>query len=218
MSEDSALEPEIISALEEEEKKIPASRVTEMIRAAKMKGYESARKDFERVGVNNEQNKGAFDESIISQKIQEALEASKKSQDDARFQEEINRTTDEFLSKLESGKSHYDDYDEVVGSFNPAAYPALVWLANNMDNTADIIYELAKNPQKLAAMTVIAERDAKGAQTALKKLSASIKSNQESAALEKRSPNAPLSKVQSSPVGSTTGEDFSVDDFRKMFR
>lgn len=224
MNEENALETNVSSS-ENEEKMVPASRVTELVKAAKEKGRELGREsmhdEYERVRQENERLKmtpvssNSFDESFISRKIQEELEARQAAQEENRFKEEVQRTTNEFISKLQSGNELYSDFDEVVSGFNPSAYPALVWLANNTDNTADIIYELAKNPQKLAAMTVIAERDPKGAQLALKKLAASIRSNQEAAALEKHSPKAPLSKMQSSPVGSNAG-DLSIADLRKM--
>lgn len=227
MTEDNALEMNLDSSSENEEDRIPKSRVTEMMKASKERGRElgreSMRDEYERVRQENERLKSSLtspsaslDENFISRKIQEELEARQAAQEENRFKEEVQRTTNEFISKLQNGNELYSDFDEVVSEFNPSAYPALVWLANNTDNTAAIVYELAKNPQKLAAMTVIAERDPKGAQVALKKLSASIKSNQEAAALEKRSPQAPLSKMQSSPVGSNAG-DLSIADFMKMY-
>lgn len=222
MTEESAIDAEIADTLEPEvqEKMLPVSRVNELVKTAKLKGRDAMREEFEQLQQENERlkaNQGsmggmsapAFDEQALSQKIKADLmrefQSQRDEQEQLQLQEGLKKTADEFMGKLSGGHELYSDFAEVIEDFNPAAFPQLAILANQTDNTAAIIYELAKNPQKLATIAVLAERDPRAAQSAMNKLSASIKANEQAVAAEKDSPNAPLSKMQSSPVGSGSG-------------
>jgi hypothetical protein len=222
MDAESAIDTEITDAQEQDvqEKMLPVSRVNELVKSAKLKGRDAMREEFEQLQQENERlkaNQGsmggmsppAFDEKALSEKIKADLmqefQSQREANEEAHFQENLKKTAGEFMGKLSGGQELYPDFSEVIEDFNPAAFPQLVILANETDNTAAIIYELAKNPQKLATIAVLAERDPRAAQSAMNKLSASIKANDEAVAAEKNGANAPLSRLQSSPVGSGSG-------------
>jgi len=83
------------------------------------------------------------------------------------------------------------------------------------------MYEIAKNPQKLATLAVLSERDPRAAQAMMSKVSQSIKANEQAKAQEQQAQvNSPLNRLQSSPVGQDTRSvhEYSVSDFKKMFR
>jgi hypothetical protein len=113
------------------------------------------------------------------------------------------------------GKDRYSDFDEVMTDFEPTAFPQVALLAAHLENTPDVMYELAKNPNKLVQINTLAERSPKMAERMLKELSDSIIKNQE--AVENTVlPKAPLSRLKSSTtVGADTGK-MTVRDFKNQ--
>ena len=97
--------------------------------------------------------------------------------------------------------------------FKHHAFPQIVYLVADKENTADIMYELAKNPQKLAVVNMWAEKDPERAAAELDKLSESISQN-ESAAQEYQPTNPPISQIKQSNVGMNNGK-MSLEDFKK---
>ena len=222
---------------EVKEKMIPASRVEELVKKAKLKGRDAMQEEFEKMRQENEalrsaqnqaQNSGGsmggmalpFDQDAmrkqVMQDVMSSFEKQKEEQNQAQLQQEAEKLASDYYSKMQNGKGQFDDFEDVMSDFNPAAFPQLVYLANNTDNTAAVMYELQKNPSKLATMVLMAERDPRAAQSMIAKLSASIKSNEQARSNE-RDVNAPLSRMQSSPTGQDSGT-LSISDMKKMFR
>jgi hypothetical protein len=144
----------------------------------------------------------------IEQMIQEAT--------DKRARESYaNKVATDFLSKMEAGKTKYADFEDTVNALNLPMAPEIVDWANGLDNTADVVYEIAKNPTKFTTILNLA-RGGFGqlAQRELQKLSASIKQN-ESAADAAKSVNEPLSQIRPSTVGTDNGK-MTVRDLRKQ--
>lgn len=222
---------------EAKEKMIPASRVEELVKKAKLKGRDAMQEELERMRQENEALKNAQNQSQnpagsmggmalpvdseairkqVMQDIMSSFEKQREEQNQAQLQQEAEKLASDYYSKMQSGKGQFDDFDDVMSDFNPAAFPQLVYLANNTDNTAAVMYELQKNPNKLATMVLMAERDPRAAQSMIAKLSASIKSNEQAKSQEK-DVNAPLSRMQSSPTGQDSGT-LDIRDLKKMFR
>ena len=74
-----------------------------------------------------------------------------------------------------------------------------------MDNTPAIIYELRKNPGKLADLAVLVERSPNMARSELTKLSESIKRNDEAKRTLQEAQD-PLNRLKPSPVGADNGK------------
>lgn len=135
----------------------------------------------------------------------------------AKAQEaEVTRVANEFLSKVATGKDKYQDFDEVA-NVDFGRFPYSVHLANSVDNTADVVYELGKDRTKLAQLENLAERSPQDAMMQIKRMSQSLKDNE--AAAKIRTPNAPLDRLRPSNAGTETGPR-SVKDMRRnpMFR
>ncbi len=129
--------------------------------------------------------------------------------------QEAQRIVSEFVQKLSTGKDKYADFEQVTGEMDLANFPNVVSLANGVDNTADVMYELGKDRVKMASLQMLAERSPRDAFTQMQRLATSIKDNQ--AATKVRSPNEPLSQLRPSNIGTDNG-DMSVSDYRKKYR
>jgi|ERR1043165_3406403 hypothetical protein len=99
----------------------------------------------------------------------------------------------QFLGKLTAAKDKYPDFEETLASLEVHKFPEVVQLANNFDNTADIMYELAKNPSKAVILKQCAQINLNLATVELRRLSDSIKQNQ--TAKQEPIAQAPLSQL-----------------------
>lgn len=125
--------------------------------------------------------------------------------------EQGNRIASEFVQKMELGKSKYPDFDEVVGNVDFTTIPQIVHLTHSMDNAADVVYDLMKNPHKVAHVLTLSERNELLAKRAIQDLSNSIKINDK--AQRTASVNEPLSQVSPSTIG-LDNSPMTVDDYR----
>ena len=116
---------------------------------------------------------------------------------------------------MEKGKDLYDDFEEVTSDFSPAAFPQVTIMASRYaDVLPEIMYELGKNPQKLANLHTLAISSRPMAEKAMKKLVESIKGNEQAIANNQKSP-APLNKLKASAnAGQDTGKR-TIKDMRK---
>jgi hypothetical protein len=136
-----------------------------------------------------------------------------KAYQEARIKEG-ERVASEFFHKLQSGQEKYEDFETVVGKLPFSKIPEVVELANSVDNTDDIMYELAKNPIKLASIKTLSSFDRDAAFAEIKKISASIKNNQQA---QNQVLDEPMRHLKSSPTQLDDGEK-SVADYMKIFR
>lgn len=120
-------------------------------------------------------------------------------------QEKANQLAQLYFGKLQQAKTKYPDFDEVISNLNYEApgMANIVHMATSLDNTGDVMYDLRKNPDKLANLMILAERQPAIAQQKLMDLSASIKQNE--AAKNMQMPDEPLSQHKPSNVGSDNG-------------
>lgn len=239
MTEEVAIDKEVGSAPPIEpssqddlaEKMLPVSRVEELVKKAKLKGRDSMQAELDALKAENAQLKtggsmggmavaAPVDPESIKQQILQDLQKQMQAANEQRAHQELmaeaDRIKHSYESKMSSGKDTYEDFDTVMSDFNPAAFPNLVYLANQVDNTPAVMYELMKNPSKWATLAVLSERDPNAAQNMISKISASIKANEQAKADEKIVP-APLGRMSSSTTGQDDGTK-SVRDFKSMFR
>ena len=129
----------------------------------------------------------------------------------------VHNTLSNFVQQMGAGKGKYSDFDETVANLGDFKnIPHVVQLATDTGHAEDVMYELGRNPGKVASLTTLAYINPHLAKVEMKKLSDSIKSNQEAA----KTPSAdePLSQSKpSTTVGSDNGS-YSVRDFRKKYR
>lgn len=122
-----------------------------------------------------------------------------------------------FVSKVEAGKSKYEDFDTAVKDLNLPQIPAIWQAAEKFDNPADIIYHLRQNPGKLSQLLAVAYSP-ELVKTGMQEISDSIKQNE--AAASQKQPNAPLSRPKPSNIGVGNGDksNLTPQDWKKILR
>lgn len=218
------------SVEESQEKMLPASRVEELVKKAKLKGRDQMQAEMDALKAENAQLKNngsmggmavpAVDTESIKKQIMDDLRQQMQEANEQRAQDDLNKEAqkiaDTYKARMTSGKDAYEDFDSVMSDFNPAAFPNLVYLASQVDNTPHVMYELMKNPSKWATLAVLSERDPSAAQNMINKMSQSIKANEQAKTEEQNVPS-PLNRLSSSVTGQDNGKK-TVRDFKAMFR
>lgn len=120
----------------------------------------------------------------------------------------------EFDQKMRVGKDKYPDFESTVGQLNLVAAPQLVPMANSLDNAADVMYDIAKNPHKYAQLITLTHTSPELAKQEMRRLSDSIKANE--AAKNAPTPNEPLSEPKHSNVVGTDNGSMKVRDLRRQ--
>jgi hypothetical protein len=121
----------------------------------------------------------------------------------------------DWLSAMEAEKTADPEFAELYDAIGIEQQPGLILAMVGMDNKAQVVKDLAKNPSKYANILMLANGAApKLAQMELNKLSASIKANEDA----KKQPkvDAPLSQIRASNIGGDDGNysNMSTTDFR----
>jgi len=207
------------------EKLIPQSTVDKAVKHAKNLAYEQGKKEVlmqlqaqqqEQQPVNapvnpqGSQNLGGM-QSLTPDQVQKMIDTHAQQQAQQYHAQNI---ANEFLAKLSNGKDKYPDFDEKMESLDLSTIPQIVQLANTVENTDDVMYELASNPNKLVTLLNLTNfGNGRLAYLETKKLSDSIKQNQ--TALQQPVPPEPLSQLKPSNVGTDNGA-LSIRELRKQ--
>lgn len=131
-------------------------------------------------------------------------------------EEMAKKTVQNFYAKVQQGKEKYADFDKVTGEIEFAAFPNVVQLlADHIDNSADVMYELGKDLTKMEVLESMAMRSPKAAIMQAQRLAESLKANEQAANV--RMPREPLSQLRPSNTGMDNGV-MSVGDFRKKYK
>jgi hypothetical protein len=115
---------------------------------------------------------------------------------------------------MEAEKLADPEFADLYDAIGIESQPGLIIAMAGMDNKAQVVKDLAKNPSKYANILTLANGGSpKLAQLELNKLSASIKTNEDA----KKQPkvDAPLSQIRTSNIGGDDG-NYSVTDYRNM--
>lgn len=192
------------------EKMIPQSEVNALVgrirQEAHNKGFQEARAE---VSQQPAQQFNGLTKEDINQMI---IEQTKASQLQQAREIRAQQIVDDFRNKMVAGIEKYPDFKEKVEALDLPKIPEIVHLAGSADNTADIMYELANNPHKIASLLTLARQAPHLSHIEMQKLSSSIKSNQKAA--ESIQPKEPLSQIKPSSAPSDKGP-MTVADFRR---
>lgn len=136
----------------------------------------------------------------------------------AKFeQDNAQRIVKNFYDKTAAGKEKYDDFEKITGDIELARFPNVVQLlAEHVDNSHDVLYELGKNRLKMAQLEQLSFMSPKDAIVEAQRLAASIKDNED--ASNRRQPNAPLSQQRPSNVGTDSSNAMSMRDLKAKYR
>lgn len=224
-------EPAAISDPSQEtaEKLLRQSQVNNLVGHAKSQAYEKGKRDA-MAELSNQapqippQSMGGVPQlseeqlsKMVAEHSQKHLEKILHEQQMAAINQHHHQVAHEFTQKLNVGKEKYPDWDTTTKHLDYVKFPDLVRLTHGLDNTADVLYDLAKNPHKVAAINGLLINPAthEMAFSEVQKLSNSIKNNE--LAAQQPSVNEPLSQLKSSSIGTDNGS-YTVRDFRNKYR
>lgn len=147
---------------------------------------------------------------------QEVTERLNKEMQQKQLEEQMQNVANNYLAKVDAARKQYDDFDAITAKFDASRFPQLVYLVSGMDNGGAVIYDLAKNPSKLASISILAREAPELAQQELLSLSQSIAVNkqaQEDAG--KYETQAPLDRLSPSRIAGSDGSN-SISDLRSQ--
>lgn len=113
---------------------------------------------------------------------------------------EGQRLFDDFHRKVEIGVDGVEDYKEVIKNYNPQAFQNISFMAAKESNTAEILYDLSRKPEKMAEIELLYKIDPGQAKRRMLEISGDLKRKREKKNTFKPT-SAPLNKINPS-VGS----------------
>lgn len=199
----------------QQEKLLKQSEVNELVGRIKHEAYSKGMRDAQQSAPQSQpapaagQSMGGMP-ALTDEQVRQIIadENTKQAQMAA-----AHNTLNSFAQQMSAGKGKYSDFDETVAKLGELRhYPHIVQMATDQGNAADIMYELGRNPGKVASLTTLAYINPDLAKLEMKKLADSIKVNEQGS----NAPTAPepLSHLKPSTVGTDNGS-YSVRDLRK---
>ncbi len=204
---------------------IPKQRVTDLIKREKEAAYRKAQREFQaqidemktgqtqQMGGMQSVNPDELTEKVI-QKLQEQFENNNQEQRKAEYSAFVNDQAKTYLEKMDKGGSLADDFKEMTARFKPDRFKEVFFLANSYENTPAIIYELGKNPEKLAQINLMMKDDPDMAKIMMDNLSKSIEFN-ENAKQNNKSAPSPLDRPKPSLAAGADNGNMSLADLKK---
>lgn len=207
----------------ESEKILKQSEVNELIGKVKhterQKGYEEGyQKALSSLGNMQDAPKPQAApniEELVKAQIDKMKSEDMAQQAEMQRQQHWNGVLTQLKPKVDDAAKKYNDYDTVTSNIDFIKHaPEVLAFANTVDNAGDVLYDLAKNPLKLAQIQ--AARSPEIAVAAIKQISDSIKMNEQAQSSNSRA-REPLSQIRPSPVGTGQGQ-MSIRDFKAKYR
>ena len=191
-----------------------AARATESVR----KEYEPRQQqELEAMNAKREQHVAQTSREVDADALyQQVQERFNKEMQERALKEQMTQVANNYWNKVDLAKKNYEDFDDVTKDFDPQAFPQLAFLLSGIDNAGDVLYDLAKNPLKLAGIDRLAERNPKLAQAELLKLARSINENRQALAeAQTQNVSEPLDRLNPSRVSPSNGK-MSIRDLRNQ--
>jgi hypothetical protein len=204
---------------QQQEKLLKQSEVNEIVGRAKHEAIERYKRSNETQQPQQSQQQHAYSMDEVkraaAEEVQRLRNEFMEQQKRTAQEQDATRVANEFLTKLSTGKEKYEDFDKVVDELELQNMPHIVQLANMVDNTRDVMYDLAKYPSKIANLHQLANLSPNLAYKEMLRLSNSIKENEKAA--ETKLPNEPLSQLKPTNNGTDNGTK-QVGDYKRQYR
>jgi len=128
-----------------------------------------------------------------------------------------NRVVGMFKEKITAGRDKFEDFENVTSNVAMQYYPNVVQLlAEHVDNTAEVLYHLAQNRDKLYRLEALSSHNPSDGIYEVKRLAESIRANEQ--AVGQRDAKAPLSQQRPSNTGTESGGALSMADLKRKYR
>ena len=208
---------ESIETREEKKDRLFNSRqLSDVVKRERDKAYQKGRRDAESYAINNSNLSPEQIKQLIADEAPRYIE---ERANNMRHQDIANN----FLSKIKASEEKYPELMDEIGHLDHEKIAPIIVMANELDNTADVMKELIDKPTKIAQiMELLHLSNKNGApHLAIKEmhnLSQSIKKNNE-AVENNRSSRPPIGQLKASIAPSGVDEkNMSVSDLRDMLR
>lgn len=225
-----------------EEKQHPQSYVNKIVGHAKSEsfekgmksGYERAMQELQEQQAQAQQQQyqpqqsmGGFGQSqgFSPDQMQQLSQIIQQTTQQQQMENYGRQMLGQFQTKMEASKAKYPDFEMVTAPLRrdiearPEVMAGLVNMVNATDNTGDIMYDLSKNPGKVANLITLLHTAPNMAQEQVALLSKTIQQNQ-SALQQEQSTRDPLLQIKPSTTGTDNGakdeSKMSASDFKKM--
>lgn len=203
------------------EKMVPQSKVNELIGTGYHKGYQKALAELTQTSQAPQApavGMGGMSSDDIRKAVAEEMHKHLQSQQEqtlkAQQEAEGKRIMQEIHGKVTEASSRIPDFEDVTSKVDWREIPEVLHYANQPGiATGDVIYDLAKNPSKIATLRSLPPTLAVNE---LRKLSNSIQTNM--AATQTNAPPEPLGQIKPSNVGVGNGGKPTVRDYKRIFR
>lgn len=210
---------EVKSTATPEAKAIPQWEVNRLIGEARQAAHERGLAQGRAEAMHSQapvQHKAGIDADEVKKVVSSAIDEKQRQFEEqahkAYEKAQADKVADELRSKLNRGREKYKDWDSVTGKIDWNEVPDILHFANTVDNSEDIIYDLSKEPHKMAQISGQRPHLAK---VLIKELSDSIKANE--AAKNTQMPAAPLGQFKSSNKG-TDKRPTSASEWAAYYR
>ena len=224
--------PQIETPVMEQEKLLPQSQVNKLVAREKENAAARARQQAEeefqtrlaQMGQAQTQHNATTSREVdaeavyrqVQEKFNQEMERRRQEEESKKLEAEMSQVAERYISKVNAARESYEDFDAVVGEFDPTAFPQLTYLVSGVENAGDVVYELAKNPSKLVMLDRLAEKNPKQAQNELLKLSRSILENRQAVSeANGQNVSAPLDRLNPSRVSGSSGK-MNIRDLRNQ--
>jgi len=152
-------------------------------------------------------------ERMISERAPMALQ---KHVQELQQQQMVNT----FVAKMQQAEQQYPGLEEELNNlnYNDPRMTSFISMANQLENTGDIMKEVLDNPTKMESLLNMSYNQPYQAQKALKSLSDSIRTNQ-TAKSEEAQARDPLSQIKSSTTSGNAEKsqhDMSSEELRRL--
>ena len=207
----------------EQEKVLKQSEVDNLIgitrRNSRQEGYDRAKSDFEKQNAIQSQQEPKQNQHVsgppqISDEHLRKL-IDEEAQKRVNYQD-AQRISDSLITKLSAAKSEgkHTDFDETIAKLKLHEDAYIAAWANDLPNTADVLYEMGKSPSRYAAViNLVRSGKAELAVDEMRTLSNSIIQNNK--AKEQKFPSDPLGQIKPTASGADNGS-LSVSEIRKQ--
>lgn len=206
-----------------EEKMLPQSKVNELIgrekAAARDKARQELQAELESLRTGQTQAMGGMQApniddiySQVTERLRHEFAEAQQQAQQAEHEQFVRGQVEKYLQKMDAASGIADDFREMTAKFKPERFKEIFFLANSLENTPHVIYELAKNPNKLANLDYLAKTDPELAREALANLSKSIEANEQAKANNVSAP-APIGRMTPSLAGADNGA-MSIRDLK----
>jgi hypothetical protein len=200
--------------------KIANAQTAKAVQQARREAEEKYQRDLEQANAMRQQQEQRnaetprdVDADTIYQQVQERFN---KEMQEQQYKSQMKQVADSYLEKVAKGRTTYDDFDEITKDFDPTAFPQLSFLLAGLDNGGEVLYDLSKNPIKLAGLDRLAEKNPRQAHAELLKLAKSISDNQQALSDSQNQQVAePLDRLSPSRVSGSNGKQ-TVRDLRSQ--